>query len=241
MEGFLFSKGGFVLKIIAISDVHGKWNKLTIPECDLLISAGDYSFRGEVHMVKDFHKWLDKQPAKNIISVQGNHEVWVEKNFDEARKIAQEQCPRVVFVEHDMVRVYGLKIFCSAWSPEFHRWAYNGARTLEDAQRMQIPYIKDKWADIPIDCDIVVTHTPCHGFLDQVYHVDGVTPKERVGCWHLLERFMQTNAKVHICGHIHSGHGFKEFNGKHLYNASICGETYAVDYEPIIIEWDENE
>lgn len=62
------------MKIVCISDVHGKWNKLTIPECDVLISAGDYSFKGEKHMVEDFHKWLNKQPAKHIISVQGNHE-----------------------------------------------------------------------------------------------------------------------------------------------------------------------
>lgn len=49
------------LKIVAISDVHGKWKKLKIPECDLLISTGDYSFEGEPHMTKDFHKWLNKQ------------------------------------------------------------------------------------------------------------------------------------------------------------------------------------
>jgi hypothetical protein len=35
------------LKIVAISDVHNKYQKLIIPECDILISAGDYSFRGK--------------------------------------------------------------------------------------------------------------------------------------------------------------------------------------------------
>ncbi len=69
------------MKIVAISDVHCKWNKVVIPECDILISAGDYSFQGEPHVVVDFHKWLNKQPAKHKISVQGNHEKQVEKNF----------------------------------------------------------------------------------------------------------------------------------------------------------------
>ena len=69
------------MKIILISDVHGKWNKLEIPECDILISAGDYSFTGEQHMVRDFHKWMSKQPAKHKISVQGNHEKWVERTL----------------------------------------------------------------------------------------------------------------------------------------------------------------
>lgn len=226
------------LKIVAISDVHVKWHKLVIPECDILISAGDYTFRGEAHHVKAFHKWLDKQPAKHIISVQGNHEVQVQKNFENMKALAKEQCPRVHFVAHELVEIEGLKIFCSAWTPLFHFWAWNAARDLEDAQKMQIPYIKDLWKDIPMDSDIVVTHGPVYGFLDQVYYVDGVTPKERVGCWHLLEKFMQTNAKIHICGHIHSGHGHYEFKGKHFYNASICGETYQVDYEPIEIIWE---
>lgn len=224
------------MKIVAISDVHGKWDKLNISECDLLISVGDYSFRGETHMIIDFHKWLNKQPATHIISIQGNHEVGVERNFAAAKELAEMACPRVKFVSHELVEIEGIKIFCSAWSPEFHRWAYNAARSPEDALNMGLPYIKELWNDIPIDCDIVATHTPCHGLLDQVYYVDGITPKEQVGCWHLLEKFMQTNAKMHIAGHIHSGHGFKEFNGKHFYNVAICGETYAVDYEPTIIE-----
>lgn len=78
------------MRICAISDTHGKWNKLKIPECDILISAGDYSFRGESHMVKNFHKWLNKQDAGQIISVQGNHELWVQSNFQEAKDIAEK-------------------------------------------------------------------------------------------------------------------------------------------------------
>ena len=75
------------MKIVAISDVHNLWHKLTIPECDVLISAGDYSSRSQPEVVEAFHKWMDKQPADVLVSVQGNHELWVEKNFDEARDI----------------------------------------------------------------------------------------------------------------------------------------------------------
>ncbi len=214
------------MKIISISDVHGKWNKLTIPECDVLLSVGDYSFRGEPHMVRDYHKWLNKQPAKHVISVQGNHEVNVEKNFEQMKAFAIEQCPRVHFVSHDLVVIDGVKFFCSAWTPEFYMWAYNAARTLDRAQTLQIPYIKDKWDDIPIDVDVIATHGPAHGILDQVYYVDGVTPKERVGCWSLLDRIVQTNAKVHVCGHIHESWGTYEFQGKRFYNVSICDAVY---------------
>lgn len=224
-----------ISKIVLISDVHGKWNKITIPECDLLISAGDYSFRGEMHMVKDFHTWLNKQPARHIISVQGNHETFADVGL--AKAAALEACPNVHFIEHGAVEIEGLKIFGSAWTPWFYDWAYNAMRKLSDAQEMQRPFIGDKWEDIPMDTEILITHGPAFGMLDQTYYIDGVTPRERVGCDLLLQKIIQLeNLKFHVCGHIHSGHGQKSFHGKQFYNASICGETYQADYEPIIVE-----
>src|ERR1035437_242775 len=107
------------LKIVAISDTHCKWNKLVIPECDILISAGDYSFRGEPHVVKDFHQWLDKQPAKHIISVQGNHEKMVEQDFDYAKELELAKCPRAHFMDEGLLEIEGKKIWCSAITPFF--------------------------------------------------------------------------------------------------------------------------
>lgn len=225
-------------KIIAISDTHNKHNKLTIQKCDLLLCVGDYSLQGCDSEIKNFCKWVNEQPAKHKVVIQGNHELGVQESFKKALAIAKKQCPDIIFVEHELVVIEGIKIFCSAWTPFFHDWAYNAYRTLEESIIHQKPYIKDKWKDIPMDCDIVATHGPCKGILDQVYMFDGITPKERVGCDLLLEKFIQTSAKIHISGHIHSGHGFIEFHGKKFYNVSICGERYTVDYAPTEIIWE---
>lgn len=80
------------MKIVVISDTHNKYNKIEIPECDILISCGDYSFRGEPSEVKNFHKWLNKQNARYKISIQGNHELGVEKDFNLSKQIAEERC-----------------------------------------------------------------------------------------------------------------------------------------------------
>ncbi len=135
-------------KIVAISDIHCRWNKIgQLPECDILISAGDYSFRGEKHVVEDFHKWLNKQDAGHIISVQGNHEVWVEKNFEEAKAIAEKACPGVHFIgDHGTVEIEGIKIHGSAITPWFHSWAWNVQRG---------PDIAKEWAKIPDDTNII--------------------------------------------------------------------------------------
>jgi Icc-related predicted phosphoesterase len=208
------------MRIVAISDVHGKWNQLTIPECDILISAGDYSFKGERHMVKDFHAWLNAQEANHIISVQGNHETWVEKNFAEAKALALSVCPAVHFIDEGVIDIEGIKIFGSAITPWFCDWAWN---------RHRGPDIKRHWDRIPDDTQILITHGPPYGQLDIVYQADGVTPSSqgRVGCYQLEERIKDLKQlKLHVFGHIHGSAGEASFNGVKYINAAICDETY---------------
>jgi len=206
------------MKLVIISDVHGKWNKITIPECDVLISCGDYSFRGERHMVRDFHKWLEKQPAKHIISVQGNHEVGVEKEFDLMKRVALEECPRVHFIDEGRVEIDGIKFYGSAITPYFFNWAWNRYRG-ED--------IKKHWDKIPLDTQILISHGPPAGILDAVYFSDGVTTREKVGCEDLMEKIKELkDLKLHCFGHIHCSAGERDFNGVKYINASICDEQY---------------
>lgn len=216
------------MKIVAISDVHGKWNKIKIPECDILISAGDYSFRGERHMVEDFHKWLNKQEAGYIISVQGNHELWVEKNFQEAKEIAEKVCPAVHFIDEGLIEIEGVKIWCSAIQPFFHNWAWNRQRGAE---------IKKHWDLIPSDTDVLVTHGPPYGILDEVLRIDGSSSGRFVGCEELLKKVQEVKPDIHIFGHIHSGYGQKHVDGTSFYNASICDEMYMPSNAPHIIEY----
>lgn len=216
-------------KIVAISDIHGRWNKLgQLPECDILVSAGDYSFRGEKHMVKDFHKWLGKQPSKHVISVQGNHELWVRDNFQEAKSLAESVCPNVHFIgDHGLVEIEGIKIYGSAITPFFHNWAWNVERG---------PDIAAEWAKIPDDVNVLVTHGPAEGILDIVPFQNGA-PKELVGCKDLFDRIMKLEKlKVHICGHIHHSHGYQYFNEKQFYNVAICDEMYMPTNPITVIE-----
>lgn len=220
------------MKIICISDAHCKWNKLIIPECDLLISAGDYSFKGELHVVKDFHKWLHKQPAKHIISVQGNHEKEVERNFVLSKEVAQEVCPRVHFMDEGLVEIDGVKIWCSAISKFFCNWAWN---------RYPGQELQKHWDKIPNDgsIDIVVTHGPCYGILDGVVKYNTKICEyelENCGDKQLLDKILEIKPKFHICGHIHEGRGTHTQDGITFVNASICNDDYKPVNAPIVIE-----
>jgi Icc-related predicted phosphoesterase len=205
------------MRVVAVSDIHCKWSKVTIPDCDLLISCGDYSFTGEPWVVKDFHKWLNKQPAKYKLSVQGNHEKWVEHNFQEAKKIAEEACPGVFFMEEGLVEIEGLKIWCSAITLFFRDWAYN---------RYPGEEIQEHWDKIPQGIDILVTHGPAYGILDGVPEGENM---RHLGCPQLLKKIEELKPKFHICGHIHEGRGMFKTEHTTFINASICDG----DYKPV--------
>jgi len=114
--------------IVCISDTHNKYKDISIPKCDILISTGDYSFCGNENEVRSFHEWMDKQDVKYKISIQGNHELWVEKNFEEAKSIAKKVCPDVYFIDEGLVKVENKKIWCSSVTPTFYNWAWNKNR-----------------------------------------------------------------------------------------------------------------
>jgi Icc-related predicted phosphoesterase len=205
------------MRIAMVSDIHGRWSKIKVPEVDVLISCGDYSFRGEERMVRDFHAWMYQQPAKHRISVQGNHEVQVEQNFWYSKQIAEKACPGVHFIDQGDFEIDGIKFYGSAITPWFLDWAWNKRRG-EEIQRY--------WDIIPDDTQVLITHGPPAGILDAIYNVDG-SVKDRFGCQDLMNRIGELkDLKLHCFGHIHGSSGEAYFNGVKYINASICDETY---------------
>jgi Icc-related predicted phosphoesterase len=225
------------VKIAIISDVHCKQKQVIVPECDLLISCGDYSFLGEAHVVKNYHKWLNKQPAKHIISIQGNHEKWVEKNYAEAKEIAIKACPRVHFIQDESVVIEGLNVYGNAYTPYFFNWAWNAGRDIVEASHTFKPFIGDIWAKIPENTDILVTHGPPLGILDEVadYNSGRIIS---VGCRELLKKINQLpNLKLNCFGHLHLRGGmlYQRDDGKIFVNASVCDEQYKPVNKPVVV------
>lgn len=211
------------MRFVFISDVHEQWHGIKIPKCDILISSGDYSYRGKPEVVKNFHAWLDEQDADHIVSVQGNHEMWVEKNFALAKEIALKECPRVHFIDEGLAEVGPYKIWGSAITPWFHDWAWNRNRGAD---------CKKHWDLIPDGVDVIVTHGPPMGILDIVrpYTTDPL------GCYDLKQAVDRIKPKVHAFGHIHDGYGVFDNGTTKFVNASICTERYDPFNEPIVVD-----
>ena len=219
-------------KIVAISDTHSKHENLVIPPCDILIHAGDATFGGEPNELRDFAEWLDEQDAAHIVYVPGNHELWLEKNLTLGISILKKYCPAINVLIHEFVDIEGVRIFGSPATPWFCNWAWNYARTDEEAALRNIPHINTIWDNIPIDTDILVTHGQPYRILDQL--ITG----EFVGDYNLMSVIIDIKPDLVIGGHIHCGHGQEHHEGTSFYNVSICDERYlpinpitVVDYE----------
>ncbi len=217
------------LKIVVISDTHNKHNQIIIPECDILIHAGDWTGQGKFNEVNNFGKWLNKQPANYKIIVPGNHEVVFEKELPISKSWLQEACPDVNLLINESITIEGIKFYGSPITPFFFNWAWN--RHPEE--------IKSYWNQIPDDTEFLITHGPPYGVLDYVKHLSKLDQPfiEHLGCPKLRQKIDSlTNLKYHVFGHIHTSHGTKEINGKIFHNAAMLNEQYDVVYNPIVFE-----
>jgi len=111
-----------------------------------------------------------------------------------------EQSPSILWLKHetatvDLVSPTGprttFKIFGSPFSPAKGTWAFG--YTPEEA--MQI------WDQIPLDSDLVITHTP------PKYHCDETKERQSAGCEELRNALWRVRPRLAICGHVHEGRG----------------------------------
>merc|ERR1712048_615217 len=87
-----------------------------------------------------------------------------------------------------------------------------------------------KWEKIPVDVDVLITHTPPYGYCD--CNSAGL----RTGCDELRKAIEERNVSVNVSGHIHEGYGYKADNVTLYINASTCTHSYRPINEPIVFD-----
>ena len=211
------------MKIVLISDTHEMHEQIVIPRCDILIHAGDLTYRGEEKAVRRALMWLHEQPAKHVVAIAGNHDWLFEKDPGEAAHLVSRT--RIIYLENAATEIDGLSIWGSPVTPAFMNWAFN----CDQAN------ISKYWDQIPTGTDLLITHGPPRGILDQT---DPSRESQHFGCFDLLEAITRVRPKIHVFGHIHGGNrGMGELRGETtFYNASVVNEAYAVVNLPFVID-----
>ena len=227
------------MKLTIISDTHTKhrYCENDLPGGDLLIHAGDFMNSGYNPIeAMEFFKWFDEIDNYDFkVFIAGNHDRWMQDKTEESRGILTGY-KTIEYLQDDWMtvgdsdphdpNVKTAKIYGSPWQPEFYNWAFNLPRNGDE--------LKSKWDMIHEDTDILITHGPAWGFLDDVEGNRNV----HLGCELLAERIKQIKPKIHICGHIHSGYGHYFDGYTHYFNASVLNERYSYSHLPWNIDWD---
>jgi Icc-related predicted phosphoesterase len=204
------------IKILHSSDLHSRTHFLKrINEFDLWIDTGDFfpnRTRGEIRTEKIYQtrwfgykvdslvNWLGDRPA---IIVPGNHDY-----VDLAKMLTNRGC-NVYNVNNSYVDLFGLRF------AGFREIPWIVGEWMGEARDNDLSIISRKCLDK--NPDILVTHTPPAGILDQTIF------GEKCGCVPLANMLTYTshNIRAHFFGHIHhQGGQMLEDMGITFYNGA---------------------
>ena len=192
-----------LMKIVCISDTHGRHYDVGLPSGDILIHAGDVSAGGTESQIKDFLKWFSEHEFKYKVFIAGNHDFLFEHDLETAKGLIPEN---VIYLQESSITVEGFKIYGTPITPYFLNWAFN-RHPGED--------IEKHVSKIPPDVDILISHGPPYGILDA--NVNG----QHCGCPSLLAKIEKIKPKLLICGHIHEAYGQRLIGQTTFINASL--------------------
>jgi predicted phosphodiesterase len=221
-----------VMRIVCISDTHNRHEGIRVPDGDVLIHAGDGTGTGTFQEIAGFLCWMDGLPHRHKILIAGNHDWLFDREPDMARNLLKDH-QGITYLQDSGCEVGGLKFWGSPWQPWFMSWAFNLPRGLR---------MREKWNLIPFDTEVLVTHGPPHGVLDQVrkeppggWEPDQ-DPPEHLGCEELRIRALSIRPRLHMFGHIHGGYGIRSDGHTTFVNASICDEDYHPVNPPVVMD-----
>jgi len=155
--------------------------------------------------------------------VLGNHDITLDHEFYEEhwqyfhnqQKQSSEDClalvqnsPRITYLSHSSATIKlsshrgphtHFTVFGSPYSPSHGLWAFG----YKPSSALKL------WAEIPLNTDIVITHTPPASHCDK-----SVTKHGRAGCEELRRQLWRVRPVLHVCGHLHEGRGVEKVRWK---------------------------
>ncbi|KFA52599.1 hypothetical protein S40293_07218 [Stachybotrys chartarum IBT 40293] len=207
-------------RIVCISDTHNC--TVSLPAGDVLIHAGDLTNQGSLSELSRTVKWLEGTQFEAKIVIAGNHDVTLDEDFyAEYGPYFHNQNPQspaqclslltssssITYLRHSAATIRltspdgphtAFKVFGSPYSPRHGLWAFYYDAPANMSSLSDLPRL---WESIPLDADIVVTHTPSRT------HCDETDERRATGCEALRQALWRVRPKLAVCGHIHDGRG----------------------------------
>lgn len=224
------------MRLVMLSDTHEQHAQVDVPDGDVLLHAGDFTYKGEPKAILDFARWLGNLPHEHKVVIPGNHDWLFEKDWDHATALMSSSGAHVLNQSQTRIDSVGGKrlsrhlkgvagpitIWGEPRTPEFYEWAFNVPR---EEMRFQV------WNYAPRQLDILLCHGPPKNVCDANYR------DERVGDEALHQLIVETQPRLVVCGHIHGGYGIGMIGRTLVVNASICTEKYKPTNSPIVLDF----
>uniref|UniRef100_A0A914UWR2 Calcineurin-like phosphoesterase domain-containing protein n=1 Tax=Plectus sambesii TaxID=2011161 RepID=A0A914UWR2_9BILA len=236
------------VRFVCVACSHGNFiDPKTVPPGDVLIIAGDFTSCGLPKEIKAFNDNMGQLKHTYKVVIAGNHECTFDQNFmkgshkdaTQAKELALKQALQAalssaktsspkslltncIYLEDAEVELFGLKIYGTPWQPTFDNWAFNMPRGQN---------LLDKWNQIPVGVDVLVSHTPPLG------HGDMLASGARTGCVELLNSVSKRiRPKYHVFGHIHEGYGCTTDGYTKFINCCMCNHNLQPTHDPVLFD-----
>ncbi|EAA33173.1 Metallo-dependent phosphatase [Neurospora crassa] len=207
------------IRVVCISDTHNyELDLAKIPDGEggLLIHAGDLTDDGSRESIQRQLDWLGevrrRKGFERVLVVAGNHDGWLDKEgarqvlFGEGSKgDAELTWPEGVQYLDGMAGEGGenggvmtIEFEGRAKGRRLNVWGWGGVpRCGGPEHAFQYDRASHPWTNrIPVETDILITHTPPRHHLDL-----------GLGCAGLLAELWRVKPKLHVFGHVHWGAG----------------------------------
>lgn len=196
------------MKILHLSDTHSCHHRLRdLPEADMVVHSGDFCMVGSEQEAIDFLNWFCDLPYRHKIFISGNHdECLYGANIDGLDDNVHYLCNSGI--EIDRLKFYGVPMFMGDCVTD----------------RQNLNYDK-----IPIDTDVLITHSPVYGILDFDDDIN-------FGSEELLQAVTNVNPHVHLFVHIHKQHGITTVGPTIFSNGAIINDDFLMSNCSNIIE-----
>jgi len=203
------------VRVVCISDTHELHRDLALPDGDLLIHAGDFTFWNHAAVIEDFNAWLGELPHRHKVVIPGNHD----RAFHNDPRF-REMITNAVLLINEGVTVCGLNVWGSPVTCDDTAFGYTTRQ-----ERASL------YAGIPKDTHILVTHGPPYGILDRE-----PGSNKREGCTELRLAVMRLRPRLHVFGHVHAGYGTCQTERTLFANAALLGWTGDIENRPIVMD-----
>jgi len=189
------------MRLTLASDLHG--SRPDMPKADVLVLAGDIFIGDDTASLRSDLAWIKSLGFKNALAVLGNHDLVLAHLLKTQSETARGLLTSAgVTLLRDTETVVG--------STRFYGVDWRSA------------------AAIPAGSDVVVSHCPAKGMVDQRQP----PTSEHLGDGWLAKQIEVVKPRLVVSGHFHGGYGRAERDGTTFVNCSLANEARELANKP---------